>query len=212
MIERYGAVGNTGLARIRRRAIASRAHLDALRIRQEDAILIRAAIAQLPRADARSLPPRHAWTPVELRFPAKQLARIPQHWRIFGERQSPLTENGRKGVTPINAILNYRYAVAAAEARIAVRSAGCDPGLGILHADRPGRDSLAYDVLEPVRPFVDAYVLRLAREHTFARDDFFETLQGVCRIMPPARPSFVGDRESVGKAASPNCQSCSAPI
>jgi hypothetical protein len=32
---------------------------------------------------------------------------------------------------------------------------------------------------------VDAYVLRLVREHTFSCDDFFENRQGACRIMPP---------------------------
>ncbi|MBA2684040.1 MAG: CRISPR-associated endonuclease Cas1 [Gemmatimonadaceae bacterium] len=127
----------------------------------------------------------HAWESVELRFPSKHVGRIPKHWRTFGERRSPLTDSARKGVTPLNAILNYCYGIAGAEARIAVLAAGCDPGLGILHADRAGRDSLAYDVLEPVRPYVDAFVLRLAREHTFSSDDFFETNQGVCRLMPP---------------------------
>jgi hypothetical protein len=122
---------------------------------------------------------------VELRFPAKQLSRIPKHWRTLGDRGSPLTSRPQRAVSPLNAILNYCYGIAAAEARIAVISAGCDPGLGILHADRQGRDSFALDVLEPVRPHVDAFVLRLAREHTFSREDFFENRQGVCRIVPP---------------------------
>ncbi|SRR5579883_730449 len=127
----------------------------------------------------------HAWAPVELRFPLKHLPRIPSRWLNLGDRLSPLTASGRKAVTPLNAILNYCYSIAAAEARIAVITAGCDPGLGILHADRQGRDSLALDVLEPVRPHVDAFVLRLATEHTFSRGDFFENAQGVCRVMPP---------------------------
>jgi ribosomal protein L37E len=55
---------------------------------------------------------------------------------------------------------------------------------------RAGRDSLAWDVLEPVRPYIDAYVLKLAREETFSRDDFFETHQGVCRLMPPLAQRF----------------------
>ena len=67
-------------------------------------------------------------------------------------------QSGRRGVSPLNAILNYCYSVAAAEARIAVIEAGCDPGLGVLHLDRQGRASFALDVLEPVRPHVDAYV------------------------------------------------------
>ena len=35
---------------------------------------------------------------------------------------------------------------------------GLDPGLGFLHADANGRDSLACDLMEPVRPSVDAFV------------------------------------------------------
>jgi hypothetical protein len=39
--------------------------------------------------------------------------------------------------------------------------------------------------MEPVRPLVDRYVLRLLTERTFALTDFYETRQGVCRITPP---------------------------
>jgi CRISPR-associated endonuclease Cas1 len=127
----------------------------------------------------------NAWGSVELRFPLKHLVRIPDHWRTIGDRASPLTSRPQRAVSPLNAMLNYCYGIAAAEARIAVIATGCDPGVGILHADRQGRDSLAFDVLEPVRPHVDAYVLRLVREHTFSCDDFFENRQGACRIMPP---------------------------
>lgn len=119
-----------------------------------------------------------------LRFPTRQLANIPERWRTLGDRHSPLTLSARKGATPLNAMLNYWYGVAAAEARIACIAAGCDPGLGILHFDRVGRDSLAFDILELVRPHVDAFVLDFAREHTFSRDDFFESRDGVCRLLP----------------------------
>jgi CRISPR-associated endonuclease Cas1 len=119
-----------------------------------------------------------------LRFPTRQLAKIPEHWRTLGDRHSPLTQSARKSVTPLNAMLNYCYGIAAAEARIACIAAGCDPGLGFLHFDRVGRDSLAFDILEPIRPHVDAFVLDFAREHTFSREDFFENRDGVCRLLP----------------------------
>lgn len=126
-----------------------------------------------------------AWAAVELRFPTKDRNRIPEHWYSFRDRRSPLTDSARRAVSPLNALLNYCYGIAAAEARIAVIAAGCDPGIGVLHADRQGRDSFVYDVLEPIRPHVDAFVLRLAQEHTFTRADFFENRDGVCRVMPP---------------------------
>jgi hypothetical protein len=54
-----------------------------------------------------------------------------------------------------------------------------------MHADRPYRDSLACDLMEPVRPVVDAWVLDLLESRVFRRNDFFENREGVCRIMPP---------------------------
>ena len=44
------------------------------------------------------------------------------------------------------------------EARLAAAALGLDPGLGVLHVDSGSRDSLALDLLEPVRPQVDSYL------------------------------------------------------
>jgi hypothetical protein len=38
--------------------------------------------------------------------------------------------------------------------------------------------------MEPVRPKVDAYVLALIQSRTFKKSDFFETREGICRLMP----------------------------
>ena len=40
-------------------------------------------------------------------------------------------------------------------------------------------------MMEPVRPQVDGFVLELLHFHTFAVSEFFETRQGVCRVLPP---------------------------
>nr|MDP2577561.1 CRISPR-associated endonuclease Cas1 [Candidatus Palauibacterales bacterium] len=82
-------------------------------------------------------------------------------------------------------MLNYLYAILEAESRIAALAVGCDPGLGILHADQQVRDSLACDLMEPVRPLVDRYLIELLQARTFRRTDFFETRKGVCRVLPP---------------------------
>jgi CRISPR-associated endonuclease Cas1 len=79
---------------------------------------------------------------------------------------------------PANAILNYLYALLEAECRIACLAIGLDPGLGIVHADQRSRDSLALDIMEAVRPDVDAYVLDLLASRVFAARDFHETRQG----------------------------------
>jgi CRISPR-associated endonuclease Cas1 len=126
-----------------------------------------------------------AWAPVEIRFRSSSLARLPDHWHRFGKRGSPLTQAPRLAVNPINALLNYLYAILEAETRIACLTLGLDPTLGIVHTDYRSRDSLALDLMEPVRPKVDAYVLDLLGERTFKATDFYESPRGICRLLPP---------------------------
>jgi CRISPR-associated endonuclease Cas1 len=103
---------------------------------------------------------------VPVEFPRSDLPRVPDHWRLFGTRHSPLTNSPRLSVNPPNAMLNYLYALLEAESRLAAVALGLDPGLAFLHADTSSRDSLACDLMEPIRPEVDAYVLNWLR-----RDD-----------------------------------------
>ena len=124
-----------------------------------------------------------AWQTLPVTFPRKDLARIPGYWQTFGTRSSPLTNSPRRAVNPANAILNYLYTILAAEARLAVAAIGLDPGLGFLHFDAGTRDSLAYDLMEPVRPQVDAYVFDWLSHGTLNREWFFEQRDGNCRLM-----------------------------
>ena len=125
----------------------------------------------------------NAWRKVAINFPKRHLHRVPEHWRTFGTRVSPLTGSPRLAANPVNAMLNYLYAVLEAETRLAVAALGLDPGLGFLHTDSPARDSLACDVMEPTRPVVDAYVLKWISNETLRREWFFEQRDGSCRLM-----------------------------
>ena len=125
-----------------------------------------------------------AWEDVPVHFAGRGAKQVPMHWRRFGTRRSLLTNGPRKATNPPNALLNYLYTIALAEARLAALAVGCDPALGVIHADRPNRDSLASDLMEPVRPTVDEHVLQLLATHTFQPSDFFETREGNCRLMP----------------------------
>ncbi|HXM92816.1 MAG TPA: CRISPR-associated endonuclease Cas1 [Candidatus Dormibacteraeota bacterium] len=60
-----------------------------------------------------------AWRKVPIVFPTNDLRRIPEHWKTFGTRESPLTNSPRLAVNPPNAILNYLYAMLESEARLA---------------------------------------------------------------------------------------------
>jgi CRISPR-associated endonuclease Cas1 len=125
------------------------------------------------------------WAATQVRFPRRELAALPAHWGTLGARTSPLTASPRKAATPGHALLNYLYALLEAETRLALLQVGLDPGMGILHADLRARDSLACDLMEIVRPDVDEYLLDLLALRVFSRRDFFETREGVCRVLPP---------------------------
>ncbi len=113
-----------------------------------------------------------AWAAVPMEFTRRD--RVPDHWRTFGVRRSPLTLPPRNAANPLNAILNYLYTLLEVETRVALISRSLDPGLAPFHADEANRQSVAADVMEPVRAHVDAFVLNLARSRTFSAKDFAE--------------------------------------
>lgn len=125
------------------------------------------------------------WRDLPICFPKSDLRRVPDHWRAFDTRKSPLSGSQRLATNPVNAILNYLYAVLESEARLAATTLGMDPGLGFIHMDAPARDSLACDLIEPVRADVDAYVLDWVTREPLKREWFFEQRDGNCRLMAP---------------------------
>jgi CRISPR-associated endonuclease Cas1 len=124
------------------------------------------------------------WSALPARFPPRDAARLPEHWRTFGQRASLITGGPRTATNPANAILNYLYALLEAETIFACHALGLDPGLGVFHTDREGRASLALDLMEAARPAVDAYVLAMLTQRTLSAREFVETREGGCRITP----------------------------
>jgi CRISPR-associated endonuclease Cas1 len=120
-------------------------------------------------------------------FAAKDRGRIPPHWSRYEGRRSVLASaaSNRKAERPVNAMLNYLYSLVEAEAILACQAVGLDPGLGIVHADAKGRQSLALDLMEPVRPEVDAFVLDMIERRTFRKAEFTETSDGHVRLLAP---------------------------
>lgn len=126
-----------------------------------------------------------AWGGLPLCFPKNDLPRVPRHWRAFDTRKSVLSGSQRLASNPINAILNYLYAILESEASLAASVLGLDSGLGFLHADTPARDSLGCDLMEPMRPGVDGWVLDWITREPLKREWFFEQRDGNCRLMAP---------------------------
>jgi CRISPR-associated endonuclease Cas1 len=104
--------------------------------------------------------------------------RCPAAWSVFRGR---LEKRGKQLVprwarTPCNAALNYGYAVVLGNCTRALVGLGLDPSFGFLHhADAPGRLSLSYDVIELLRPRIDACVFRFLKTRSFDRKEFAET-------------------------------------
>lgn len=70
--------------------------------------------------------------------------------------------NRRPPMDNVNALLSFVYTLLMHEVRSALESVGLDPCVGFLHTDRPGRQSLALDMMEEFRPYLaDRLVLTL---------------------------------------------------
>lgn len=144
-----------------------------------------------------------AWRALPIVFPTKDQRQVPAHWRAFGTRVSPLTGSPRLAVNPSNAILNYLYSLLESEARLAAVALGLDPGLGVLHADTKARDSLACDLMETVRPQVDAYLLDWIMREPLKRQWFFEMPDGNCRLVAPFTAQLSETAPIWGRAVAP---------
>jgi CRISPR-associated protein Cas1 len=84
----------------------------------------------------------------------------------------------RPPLDPTNALLSFLYTLLTHDCRAAAESVGLDPAVGFLHRDRPGRPSLALDMMEELRPVLaDRLALSLINRRQLRADDF-ETRDG----------------------------------
>jgi CRISPR-associated endonuclease Cas1 len=120
-------------------------------------------------------------------FSSRDLQRVPGHWRSYDGRRSVLASanSNRSAERPVNALLNYLFALLESETVMACYAVGLDPGMGVMHRDAKNRHSMADDLMEPVRPEVESYVLDLLRDRTFKKADFIERSDGSLRLMAP---------------------------
>lgn len=102
--------------------------------------------------------------------------------------------NRRPPRDPVNACLSLAYTLAHGQAVAAIRAAGLDPMIGFYHDLLFGRESLACDLVEPLRPSIDAWVWRLFRERTL-RPESFGRVDGACRLGKQGRRAFYADYE-----------------
>ena len=102
--------------------------------------------------------------------------------------------NGRVRRPPtdaVNALLSFTYSMITQECVSALTGVGLDPYVGFLHKDRPGRPSLALDLLEEFRAYwAERFVLTLINRKQFQKDDFIVEATGAVRLTDSARKKF----------------------
>ncbi len=92
----------------------------------------------------------------------------------------------------INAMLSFAYALLASDCASALESAGLDSYVGLMHRDRPGRKSLALDLMEELRPcFADRFVITMVNNRMIAPSDFTESGSGAVTMTDEARKAFL---------------------
>ena len=91
-----------------------------------------------------------------------------------------------------NALLSFTYSLLAHDCASALESVGLDAYVGYLHRDRPGRESLALDLMEELRPcFADRFVLTLINNRMIKLSDFRRQESGAVLLTDAGRKAFL---------------------
>jgi CRISPR-associated protein Cas1 len=100
--------------------------------------------------------------------------------------------NRRPPLDPVNAMLSFAYTLLGNEIAGALETVGLDPSVGFLHTLRPGRYSLALDILEELRaPFADRFVLNMINLGQVTYRDFERKENGAFYLNDNARKNFL---------------------
>lgn len=98
------------------------------------------------------------------------------------------TRSRRPPLDPVNALLSLFYTLLTHDCRSAAESVGLDPQVGFLHRDRPGRPSLALDLVEELRPVLaDRLVLSLINRKQLKEGDFLTAEGGAVGLTDAGR-------------------------
>ena len=98
----------------------------------------------------------------------------------------------RPPLDAFNAMLSFAYSLLAHDCASALESVGLDAYVGYLHRDRPGRESLALDLMEELRPcFADRFVLTLINNRVLKAIDFDFRESGAVLLTDTGRRTFL---------------------
>ena len=98
----------------------------------------------------------------------------------------------RPPLDPANALLSFAYSLLTNDCASALESVGLDAYAGFLHRDRPGRTSLALDLMEELRPcLADRFVLTLINNRVMDKGDFDFRENGAVFLSDAGRRTFL---------------------
>lgn len=102
-----------------------------------------------------------------------------------GRNKRPPTDN-------MNAMLSFVYTLLTSNIAAALETVGLDPYVGVFHTERPGRVSLALDLIEELRPVLaDRFVLSMVNKKIVQRGDFLKKENGAVLMKDDARRRFL---------------------
>lgn len=104
---------------------------------------------------------------------------------FYNRNRRPPTDN-------VNALLSFAYTLLANDVAAALEAVGLDAYVGFLHRDRPGRASLALDLMEELRGVLaDRFVLSLINKKVIQPNDFLKKENGAILLNDDARRKFL---------------------
>lgn len=99
-----------------------------------------------------------------------------------------ITRNRRPPKDRINALLSFLYTMLRLDVQAALETVGLDPAVGFLHRDRPGRASLALDLMEELRPYLaDRLALTLINRKQISPKSFIFKENGAVLLSDEGR-------------------------
>lgn len=103
-----------------------------------------------------------------------------------------VTRSKRPPLDNVNALLSFSYSVATGMCTSALETVGLDPYVGFMHTDRPGRRSLALDLVEEFRAIMcDRFVISLINKRIINNGDFEKREDGAVLLSEDGRKVFL---------------------
>ena len=98
----------------------------------------------------------------------------------------------RPPMDPVNALLSFCYSLCTSMCASALEAVGLDPYVGFMHTDRPGRRSLALDLVEEFRAwYCDRFVLMLINKKIIQTNDFEKREDGAIMLKEQGRKELL---------------------